>query len=176
MFAALINNLNHNFMKKSMFILGAALILGALSCSKGDTGPAGTAGPTGAQGNANVNSQQFTVTSWNGSGPVFQSQGFSDGNITTNGQVSAYLLSNTNNWVPLPCSDYLVNGDNMAFIFQAGTISFVYYSTAGAPSGTYTFNVVTVPPAMIKQHPNTNFGNAAEVELLPEVQTALKSN
>ena len=157
MFAALINNLNHNFMKKSMFILGAALILGALSCSKGDTGPAGTAGPTGAQGNANVTTDYFLSPGFDWSvDPNYSWQIDAVGHETANlsGNVTLYYSIDNSTFLPVPAITnetspfYQVNYGYQA---SSGNVAITWGNitpgsfTAPTPPATIYFKLVAIP-------------------------------
>jgi len=174
-----------------------------VSCSKGDTGPAGPVGATGAtglNGVANIVTSTYTVitihtpsdtsSSWVSTGsPTYHwIAGFIDTNITSNNLDAVYAYWCTNlgtGWVALPNPSLINQGDNLSFRYNDDSVSFTYY-TGGAPYtkypgypatspayGTLIFKVVIIPPALALSHPETNWKNAAEVALLPEVQAAL---
>jgi len=170
--------------------------IGLSSCSKGDTGPAG---PIGAQGDSGVNgvsniiSSTFTVTSssWVSTGvPNYHwAANFINTNVTANNvdAVEAYWCTSLGSgWSPLPVSSLINPGDEMSFRYNDDSTSFTYYTggTDVQPPSFYTtpnnystiiFKVTVIPPSIQVKYPGTNWQNAAEVALLPEVRAALNA-
>ena len=92
------------------------------ACTKGDTGPQGSAGANGYNGNANVNTQTFTISSWSFNSPSY-SASVTDYDITQdivdNGAVMVYVSNETH-----------INDHSMqnAFLFGTGIgLDFVTY-------------------------------------------------
>ncbi len=174
--------------KLSMAFLAIAVFV--TSCSKGPAGPAGPTGPTGAGGGvgatgptgvANISTTEFTVTTaqWNIYGvnedtvwrPVpLLTDSINDGVIV---QVSRTTGAFIGDWFGMPMSNFLASNDLIDFLYGNKRILFGY-NFSSAPSQTLKFKVIVIPPAVMKQHPNVNSKNQAELMTLPEVQQALK--
>jgi hypothetical protein len=144
----------------------------------GCTGPAGPEGPQGNPGNdgvANISSQSYTVSTWN----VVNTNNFSSSwtapAITdqANDLVEVYFVNNSGVYLPLPANSVVTGGDILSCGFNNNAINFYYYDPSGSPSGTWVFNVVVVPPAAQKKHPNTNWSNYTEVKAIMDLQPAV---
>jgi hypothetical protein len=123
------------------------------SCAKdGAPGPTGPTGPQGPTGNANVQSQTFTVTNWTlSSTPSYQAS-ITDNEITqailNNGTISAFWADGTGGWIPLPVTVPTTTGissQTWAVDFGLNTIDITVvnndYSTPSNP-GSQTFKIV----------------------------------
>lgn len=172
-------------------ILAIGTVLSFTSCSKGATGDTGPAGPAGANGNANVTPAQYTVTNWNYDGTsqqwyvTFNPPALTS-DIANGGAVEVFLsVDGGNSWNAIPT----------AYIGGVVTAYWTYTYTTGAltvdftwsnlqpnsdPTTVYAtnveFNVICIAPSVVAQHPNTNWKNASDAELIPEVQAALHNN
>ncbi len=187
-------------MRTIYYFLSVLIIAGVLtSCSKGNTGPTGSAGATGATGpqgpkgdtgatgNANVISQQFSVPAWTYNSPqwyVNLTVSALTSKVLTSGAVEVYLSPNAGtNWYAMPymvygsVADYIggfvtgLNSVQVTWIYNgvgSGSDPNAYYSTSAC-----LINIVCIAPAMIQSHPNVNWGDPAEVALIPEVKTQL---
>ena len=157
-------------MKKSILLvfIAFALILTSNGCKKGDTGPAG---PTGATGNANVQTFNFSVTnaSWNADTAGLQWS--ADYSLPTSANVSGAVLlyvQDGTSWAALPHVDY---GVTLEYKFDPTAKSIEVQAAdskatimIGNP-GPMTFKVVTIPPPMRKANPNVNLKNYEDVRV-----------
>jgi hypothetical protein len=161
----------------SIFVIAAAVGYG---CA-GATGPAGPSGPSGYNGVANINTQQYTVTSWANPAVDTWTATFVESDITdyNNDAVLAYWDNGgSGGWIALPFSNININGDQFSFGYTNGSITFTYYGNANPPNDytntlTVYFKVTVIPPAIQVKYPKVNWKNAAEALTVPEVQAAL---
>jgi len=165
---------------------GSAGATGAMGAT-GATGAQGAKGDTGAQGNANVVGQTFTANSWSYTSPAW-SENFTvtalTSQILSGGAVEVYMSGNSGvDWYALP---YTVYGSVANYIcgysFGLNMVQVTWiYNSAGSgnsPSqyyGSTLVNVICIAPATVKKHSKTNWKNASEVALLPEVQSVLNN-
>lgn len=142
---------------------GAAGPAGATGAS-GPTGSAGSQGATGPSGTANISTANYTVlmSEWVDGGNGSYSSVRSDAAITdaSNDGVMAYFYDGSEYW-GLPINNYWVTPDNLYFHYSNGSITFGY-DAAAVPTTDAHFKVVTIPPAIRKLHPNTNWKNYNE--------------
>ena len=143
----------------------AILALTVSSCQKGDTGPAGSAGTNGTNGTngvANITSAIYPVTPGSWSNPStdvytvsYTNSAISDAN---HDGIEVFISTNGSIWFGLPSTNLISSGDNVEFNYSNGQIEFLYIFTS-APTSTLDFKVVVIPPAIMKQHPNTNWSD-----------------
>ncbi len=171
---------------KYLSIFAIAVIFA--SCAKdGATGATGPQGPQGNNGVANINTQIFSVGtggwSYASSAAVWYVT-FTESDITNNNTdiVEAYWSNSSSSsagWLALPQANLWVVGDNFTYGFNDNSITISYYgNTPNAPSAyepNLYFKVTVIPPAIQKKYPGTNWKDAAQVSLIPEVQAALNS-
>ena len=166
---------------KYLSILAIAAIFA--SCSKGDTGATGPQGPQGVaglNGVANINTSIYTVTVWNNPVANTWTSTYAEPDITDNNNDAIEVYWNTtlgSGWFTLPVTSLIAGGDELTYGFTDNSITFTYYGGSD-PSLTISpiyFKVTVIPPAIKAKHPNTNWKNAAEVALLPEVQASLSA-
>lgn len=146
-------------MKNTIKILLVAAIAFA-SCSKPKDGATGPAGPTG---NANVQTNTFTITS----GLWTLSSTFWYANYTTTindkAAVMAYWQTAPSEFVALPVT---VNDLEVYFKTTPNYVSICVRSASGtntvANPGDLTVKIVIIPPALKKQ--NVNYANYSEVK------------
>jgi hypothetical protein len=167
------------------------------SCSKGDTGetgpqgPAGANGLNGANGVANINTQEYTVTSanWNATSSANTTyiSTWTESDITDNNNDVVEVYWNNSSgagWLSMPYPGLVVNGDLLSYGYNDNSITFQYWTggTNTLPPSSYVglstlyFKVTVIPPAIQKRYPGTNWKNAAEVAKIPEVATALNNS
>jgi hypothetical protein len=185
---------------KNLTMLLALCAIAFTSCQKGDTGPSGTAGAQGTQGiqgttgasgatgptgNANVVITEITVPAknWKSDGnggwdTVLTATGFTNINQDA---INIYYSSDSAYFSALPFSGVTVGAPVINYALFTNTILMEYEPQSGVPSitqpsGKEYFDIVVVPLAVMKSHPNTNWKNASEVMALPEVQAALRKN
>ena len=164
-----------------------------LTGAQGAKGDTGATGATGAPGNSNVKGQTFVTTtaSWGYNSPNWNTTfmvAALDTNVLRHGVVDVYMSLNAgDNWTAWPFVLYGTVSDYLATFVTGLTsvqIDWAYNSAISSGSDPNTFygastikwNVVCIAPAMIQNHPGTNWKNPSEVELLPEVQAALHNN
>ncbi|HTB05810.1 MAG TPA: hypothetical protein VK806_02570 [Bacteroidia bacterium] len=156
----------------TMMAIGIALMLNGCA---GKDGAPGATGPAGANGVANITSNVYPITpgSWSNPGTGEYAVNISDASITdaTNDGVEVFISTNGTLWLGLPATNLLVNGDQMEFAYQTGQVSLIYLNSS-APSNTVSLKVVTIPPAIMKQHPNTNWKDYSQVQSIINSQNA----
>lgn len=157
---------------KTTIKLSAIVLLAFLAVTackkKTSVGPQGPTGATGATGNANVTNTTFTVTNWTGDGFTYGS-GYLyvpglDSTVFVSGMVMAYYQSG-GAFYPLPhnTGSYTIQPEFGLHFMQLYLFK-NDHSFFPDPSGAdVIFRVVTIPPAMIKQHPKVNYNNYREV-------------
>jgi hypothetical protein len=166
-------------MKTTRLFMGIAIIAATFSaCSKGDTGAAGPQGPAGTNGVANISSNIYSITpgSWSNPKTGEYAVKFTDNaisNANTDG-IEVFISTDGNTWLGLPITNSLVNGDQMAYIYENGQITLVYlYSSA--PANTVDLKVVVIPPAQLNLHPNTNWNDYSQVNTIMQTEYMKKN-
>ena len=175
---------------KSLVLVMAMAFLYSSCAKDGATGPAGPAGPTGAagaagaMGNANVKDSTFIVmpASW-GSVSAYEFVSISDPQITaaiaSQGSVTVFWGTNGTSWDVLNWTSENPVGYVLDYNYTTGTIAF-YFSGGGNPNsafgGTQTyFKVICTSSQVMKQHPNTNWKDYAQVKAIIDGQNNLKN-
>ncbi|MGP8213973.1 MAG: hypothetical protein ACLQQ4_00275 [Bacteroidia bacterium] len=174
---------------KKIKLLNVIIAIGiatALFSCKGDTGPQG---PAGSSGSVNVTVTAFTVpqSGWvpNATYPWEIDYSLSTAGITINvsGSVECFYSPDSANFTQLPwITDGTAPYYEQSWEYNVdGNISFRWYNvtsntTPPTPLGNSYFKVVSIPPAVIKQHPNTNWNNWNEVKAVIEEQKAENHN
>lgn len=166
--------------------LSTTLILGiivaftsiATSCKKaekGDTGPQGSPGVNGTNGNANVKTMTVTVTAVNwtlSSTGGIQTTVITNTNITQDivdhGAVMVYLIDGTQNSA-LPLTMYPTSGYsiNMQHVSALNTVTISVQRNdlvAAANPGSLTFKVVTLAASARLSNPNLDLNNFEAVK------------
>jgi hypothetical protein len=152
------------------------------SCTKdGATGPQGVqgingaTGPTGANGSngtSNISSVIFTITpgQWStiGAGAEYE-YGYPDFAITNaDSDLVEVFYQNAihpNTYRALPCTSVLSLNDQFLYEYADNVVDFFYEYTS-APAVNMVVKVVLIPPAIIKQHPNTNWKDYSQIETI----------
>ncbi|HVA98118.1 MAG TPA: hypothetical protein VNG53_04420 [Bacteroidia bacterium] len=162
-------------MKKFKLLFYAASVAVFLgSC----TGKNGAPGATGPQGNANVQSAAFTVTSWGYNSPSYYvtlSVPALTASINSSGAVDVYMsFDNGTTWNTVPYDYYQAGGDYLATDYYTTgvvTVNWTYNvstSTGSDPNSVFStstqIKVVCVAPSIIKANPNVNWKNYNEVQ------------
>jgi hypothetical protein len=149
-------------MKTKLILLATTIAVIFAGC-KGDTGPQGPAGGNGA---ANVSNTAYSAIPgvWNLSGAWW----YIDVSVPalTNAsidlvQVYVQTMGSGTDWWALPAKDLVNNGDNFQFSYVSGIVR-LWYTYTSAPSSTWTFRIVVVPPPLAR--PNVNYSNYSEVK------------
>jgi len=173
---------------KNLTMLLALCAIAFASCQKGDTGPAGPQGAAGAQGptgNANVIITEITVppSHWASDG-----NGGWDTSLTANGftninkdAINIYASTDSAYFSALPYSGTTPGAPVVNYAMAGNSILIEYAPQTGVasipqPSGKIYFDIVVVPLAVMKSHPNTNWKNLNEVMQLTEVKAATQRN
>jgi hypothetical protein len=171
-------------MKTTKLILAIAITSLFFSCGKdGATGPQG---PSGMNGNANVQGASGSVTSWNNNGTIYYTT-FTDGALTSavqsTGAVEVFLSTdNASTWKALPFTEVSGTDYIMLYHTSVGSIEIDWiYNGAGLGSdpntyysATCQFKIVCIASSIIKQHPNTNWTNYNEVmQILTENKSSI---
>lgn len=152
---------------KKLNVLFSSMGLIALlftSCQKGATGPAGAAG---ANGVANISSTITSITPGSWSNPatgeyIVKVTNAAIANADNDG-IEVFISTSTGLYLGLPATNILTNGDQMEFAYQTGAISLLYLNST-APTSAINLKVVVIPPAIMKQHPNTNWNDYSQIE------------
>ena len=127
----------------------------------------GATGPAGKNGNANVNSSQFTVSpfQWQTSGGSYVATYTAPAITNGNNDAVMLYLNSSSQWIALPYSSIVVSGDNLGFAYSTNNLTLIYQPASGtSPSNTWTFKQVVIPPAAMVAHPNVNLNNYMEVK------------
>ena len=137
------------------------------SCTKdGATGPTGPQGPAG---NANVQQYTYIITSgsWSKVSATQWSYNTTLG-VPTTDVADVYFSENGASFLPLPYGSLFSSGDNLTFGYQTGAGLTLFYTNPSsvAPPSTIYANVFVVPPAVMKQHPNTNWNDYNQVSAI----------
>jgi hypothetical protein len=148
-------------MKKTFHLvfIVIAILLTSIGCKKGDTGP------TGATGNANVQTYTFSVTnsSWvaDSAGLQWSTDYTLPSSVNVSGAVLLYVQDSTS-WAALPHVDY---GVTVEFKYDPST-EIIEVQAADAKAaimidnpGPMTFRVVAIPPAMLEAKSTVNLKN-----------------
>lgn len=169
-------------LKVLSFVAGISFLLSGCS---GKQGPAGPQGNPGLNGVANIHSQVVSVSlsgwSWVAV-PGYYTAFYNEGYITdpNNEAVEVYLgPTSTGPWQTMPCSHVFNNGDQMVAAWTTNNVTFDYdWNSLSSPNPVADpvyFNVVVIPAAIMKQHPNTNWKDSKAVLQMPEVQAAMNA-
>ncbi|MFH0893729.1 MAG: hypothetical protein V2A54_04775 [Bacteroidota bacterium] len=167
-----------NFKIAAFAALAIALLVGGCKKDddsmyqlKGDYQPKGNYQPAGNYGNANIVSNQFTVT-WTLSAPAYYCTIY-DGNITQsivdNGSVEVYMSNGSGGWIALPYTMPMSSTYASTYTpvhYLGGVTVWKYdtdYTQASDP-GTTTFKVVCVSYAGKIANPNLNWNDYNEVK------------
>ena len=154
-------------MKNSILLLLTliALMITINSCIKGDTGPAGR------DGNANVLSQQFTVT-WTQSPPDYYCDIF-DSDITQAivdyGSVEVFMSNGSGGWIALPCTLPITSTYSSTYtpVHYLNGVTIWKTDTdlaQTADPGSKTFKVVCISANLLKAWPKVDWKNYEEVK------------
>lgn len=168
---------------KKRTILNAMMAVGiavALSGCAGKDGADGAPGPAGANGVANISSYNYAIqpSDW---APVSSNQWSATSvnqNLPTTDLVEAFYSTDNASFFPMPQTSIWVTGDNLTFGYKTGSYIEFFYTNAGTsvvPPVTVYINAFDVPPAVMKQNPNTHWNNYSEVHAIMQVQK-LKAN
>ena len=142
------------------------------ACTKGDTGPQGSAGANGYNGNANVNTQTFTISSWSFNSPSY-SASVTDYDITQdivdNGAVMVYVSNGSGGWQPLPLTGYPTSTYSSTYTTVHALYTAAFYKTDSdltqpASPGALSFKVVAIAGLAYKKHATVNWRNYEEVK------------
>jgi hypothetical protein len=174
------NNMKTKTILKTMVILCVAIMLNGCAGKDGAPGATGPQGTNGVNGVANISTTNFTVYAgtWTtlkanyGYDYVQSVSAITDYN---NDAVEVFFQTTAGaDWIPLPVSNWFINGDELTYEFNNGAVVIYYYSSVSttAPSSTIYFNVKVIPPAIMKQHPNTNWKDYKEVQSIINSQKA----
>ena len=152
-------------MKKRITTIGMAMLMGIIvvlsNGCKGKDGAPGATGPQGATGNANVHVQNGYSMQFSSTSPYAISA--TDPSITQQiydaGAVQVYIQNTTSTtlWEAVP------DGYFYPVFINVGGV-YIGSPTNWTSSGDYfNIKVVTIPPAIIAQHPHVNMKNYTEV-------------
>lgn len=160
-------NLKLNNMKKMMFL--AMILMVFAGCKKEVEGPAG---PRGADGNANVQSEEITVlsTDWEGGSNGFFAEvpcSVITEDIAATGAVMAYLKAG-DYYQALPYSIWSTSSwtTHVLFDYTAGSIGFIFQDDDGfTPSpGERVFKVVAIESRVLEANPTLDLANYDDVK------------
>jgi hypothetical protein len=168
-------------LKTTILILGIAMLFN--SCAKdgaaGSTGPAGAAGANGSSG-LKITSYTVTVADWtlqSGTNDVWNYN--TTVTVPATDMVNVYYSYDNVTFRQLNYSGVFVNGDLTLYTFTATTpLQITYYNqpTKVAATATLYYNVAVVPPAVITQHPTTNWSDYNQVKSILEEQKASQNS
>jgi hypothetical protein len=152
---------------KSLSAIGLLAIF-LYGCAGKDGAP-GATGPAGPAGVANISTATFTVTpgGWTTiiAGAAYEAYltvpAITDFNNDAV-EVSTNAAGLGTFWIGLPLYDYLSNGDEMVQKYGPEEVK-IHYNYSSAPSVDTYFKVTVIPPAIMKQHPNINWHDGAQV-------------
>jgi hypothetical protein len=154
-------------MKNKFLLLASVLLLTFSACKK-----EGPAGKDGKDGNANVQSSTFTVTSWGYSAPSY----YADINysaitagIINNGAVLVYLSNGSGGYSQLPLTIYPSSSysETLETVSGPGFVRiFITDSDLTAPitPGTLTFKVVVIAASARMANPDVDLSNYNQVK------------
>ena len=163
-------------MKTIKLLLILFLYTAISSCSK-----EGPAGPAGAQGNANVTPNTYTVASWDNNGYVYYAN-FSVSALTSSiqngGAIETFLSTDGGtDWSALPFTQFISGGSNYMWTYttSVGNVEVIWtYNGIGLGSDPNTiygvssceFKVVCIAPAAMKKYPNANWKDYKQVKVI----------
>ncbi len=172
-------------MKFIRYLFVSSIVFSLASCTiEGPVGPTGPSGTNGANGVTNIQSATFTVTAWNTtSTPNKWVSVWADSNITNLNYDAVQVYWSTpsdTEWLALPATSIVASGDELNYGFTNGYITFIYTGNTNpawptAAFSTLYFNVVVIPPDLNAKYPNTNWQNAMEVQIIPEVKATVNN-
>lgn len=160
-------------MKKTIKTIGMAVVMSITAILfNGCAGKDGAPGAQGPQGNANVLSYTFSVSSWTYTAPNLWAD-LVDPDITSdvinNGAVLVYI-NNGGNLTQLPYTYYPTNtySETMSAIHSVGNVQINLTDSdlnpPGIPSSTLVFKVVTLPSRKPLSNPHINFKDYESVK------------
>jgi len=165
-------------MKKNITLFIYLIIIGSLatmnSCKKDDDSAyqlKGNYQTAGNYGNANITSDQFTVT-WTISAPAYYCD-ISDANITQeivdNGSVVVYMSNGSGGWVALPytlpmSSTYASTYTPVHYLDGVTIWKYDTDYTQATDPGSTTFKVVCISASARLANPNVNWNNYEDVK------------
>lgn len=163
--------------KLNLFVIISVIIITALlsSCTKegptGPEGPQGIAGTNGTNGVVNVSTTLITISpiNWTNMGGGEFEYGYADSSLT-NADVDGIEVFYQeeiypNAYEPLPCSNFISNGDKLTYIYGTITIDFFYFF-ASAPTSPMVIKIVVIPPSIMIKYPNTNWKDYSQVSAI----------
>jgi len=151
---------------KSILVLLSATLLFTACKKQEPTPPAGVVG---------LSSNIYTVTpaAWGLSGLNGQEAAFITDtwlNDPINDGVEVFVSGYPDGkWMGMPASNLVQTGDYVEYLYSNQQIEIVYDGTPSPGINLY-IKVVVIPPAIMKQHPNTNWKDYDQVEALIEAQ------
>jgi hypothetical protein len=149
-----------------------------LFACKGDTGPAGPQGPAGANGVSNLSVTNLTVTpgDWL-TVNAYNWQDITSAFIPSTDVCIVYASPNNSTFTALPWSDIQNVTDELLFSYGSGNlVTLEYYNpNLNSLSSTWYFNIADIPPAVMKQHPKTNWKNWSEVSAIIQAQKMMNN-
>ena len=157
-------------MKKTNFLVFTvfAVLLTFNGCKKGDTGPQG---PAGADGNADVHAQVFTVSSWIFSTPYYSAD-IVDTDITQSivdyGAVIIYISNGSGGWELFPVTVF--HGSYSSYYtavhYLHGVTIWISDSDSVQPAdpGTKTFKIIAISSQVMIAHPDLDWSNYSKVQ------------
>lgn len=170
---------------KKAFLFMAMAAISFTACKKGDTGPqgpqgvAGTNGTNGTNGVANITSNVVTINAsdWVNGGGGFYYSDFTSTRVTNDvingGMVCMFHGGDAGVWVAMPYQDL---GINYGFNIYNGGFRIFCYTTSGATisfTGSMSYKVVVIPPAMRAANPGTNWKDYNQVMAVMAAQNTL---
>ena len=159
----------------SMVFAGLALTMGLTltSCKKGDTGPAGTPGINGKDGNANVVSSSIKSSAWtyNATDKNWEIS-FTYATITQSiidkGAVLVYMkVGSGYNQLPLtyyPTENYSTTLEVNTYVGGVTILAQDSDLTQGNNPGEQTFKIVVIAASQLVKHPEVDLTNYKEVK------------
>ena len=137
----------------------------------------GATGPAGANGNANVISSVYDVqpSSWSSDGSGGWYCSLTPVENPTLGAVEIYASTDGTDWAALPAIGYTVGAPDINYACNTTTLQVSYDAQTGTASIAKPVNlvyikVILIPPAVMKQHPNTNWKDINEVNSIMALQ------
>ncbi|MDP2386162.1 MAG: hypothetical protein Q8M29_07310 [Bacteroidota bacterium] len=160
-------------------VIMLTLVILTNGCSKqGPIGPKGDEGKVGNNGNANVSSATFTMSSWFWSAPYYYADLSIPELTTTNANTAAVMVyfntTGGTTWVALPYTQYHSPYNYyMGFNTGVGNVEVTWFYDSSLSSGsdpnafygtTIKCKVVVIPPAIKKKHPDLDLTNYEAVK------------
>lgn len=166
-------------MKLKAYFSIITMVALAVSCTK--QGPTGPQGPAGANGNANVSVETYTVTpgEWLSNQDGGWYCDLAPQSSPTGGAVSILFSYDDINWIGLPYVGNTTGDVDINYVVTTSNIQIQYVPqtgnpSIGAPTNDIYIQVSLVPQAIEVKYPDVNWQNAIQVAQLPEVQAAIK--